>query len=308
MPKSGQNEKTYFALTIDVDPDVNLPVKGRTDAISHPAESDEVRLDSCKKGLEAVVSVLGNLDIKATFFFEGRTAKILTERMDLDLKNMLNGHEIGSHTFKHEDILGLDTGIPLNRRQIEQTLNTSMDILRKIFDSPITGFRAPYVRTSRLMSEVLVGSGFKYDSSVTVPWDVSKTRSFRPFNYFGQLGGPNSNESHFLIEVPLPDWILPDGKKISSYLWPIIEGDLSFSDYKRALKHLLKLQKTDSIVLLATHPWHLVETYNKGVLPDSDQKKLLDDFTSVLESLINEPDIQFVTISDYLSTKGKLAD
>jgi hypothetical protein len=302
---SALNPKTYIALTVDVDPDVNLPVKGQTYALSHPLENEEVRIQSCGQGLVAIFKMLAGLRINATFFYEARTADRLQSEIGLKLQGMMYDHEVGCHSYMHEDFLGKESGVKMDLEQMNDTLDKSMAILQDIFGPKIKGFRAPYVRTNDELARVLVDKGFEYDSSVTKTWNTIPSESdpgsnsFQPYFYFKDSADESMNPKA-LVEVPHPLLILAEDKKMTTYLWPYLEGDLSFNEYESAIEQVCKLEPSNSLLMLGTHPWHLVETYNDGIMNESDQMKVINHIRSILTTLKSRPDVEFVTISEYL--------
>jgi peptidoglycan/xylan/chitin deacetylase (PgdA/CDA1 family) len=298
--------KTYFSFTVDVDPDLNWPVPGQIAALSHPTEKGETRFDSCAKGLELILNMLDELKIPGTFFIEARTAEKLTNDFGFDLKRMFYGHEVGCHSYMHEDFLGKDTGIPLSRKKIIEALENSLSILKDTIGKPISCFRAPYVRINDELASVLVELGFEYDSSVTLDWQMDKKEnSFMPYYYFKKADMDIDNEEA-LIEVPLPNLIMPDGVKLTSYLWPYIEGESSFDKFGSALEQISELDPTNSIFLIATHPWHIVETYKKGIIKESVQRKFIEELSSYILKINYKPNVEFVKITEYLDTWNSL--
>jgi peptidoglycan/xylan/chitin deacetylase (PgdA/CDA1 family) len=290
--------KTYCAITVDVDPDVNLPVKGQSSAVSHPIEKGEIRFASCAAGLETIVKMLNYEKINGTFFIEGRTAEKLTSDYGFDLRRMLHGHEICSHAYMHEDFLGKATSLPLNREQIREALEAGMKILNDIFHRPIHGFRAPYIRINDLMASVLVDMGFEYDSSVTKSWTL-KENSFQPYYYFEnsdmQIENPRA-----LIEVPLPNWVVENEKKVTSYLWPFLEGEIPFEVYYETLKKISNIAPSNSLAVLATHSWQHIETFSQGKLGEDKQAEITKEFQLQIHDLKLKSNIEFLTISEYL--------
>jgi len=96
---------TFAAFTIDVDRDVNLPLPGKMEASSMEREGGaRPRFTSSRRGLELLVDLLGEWGIRGTFFIEARTAKEVAK--DLDLSDLVKGHEVGCHGFEHEDLTG----------------------------------------------------------------------------------------------------------------------------------------------------------------------------------------------------------
>jgi peptidoglycan/xylan/chitin deacetylase (PgdA/CDA1 family) len=301
MESTNTLKKTYFAVTVDVDPDVNLPVPGQVHAVSQPIDKGEARFESSARGLQAIVKMLNDIKLPGTFFIEARTAERLEADFDLNLRKLLSNHEVGSHAYMHEDFLGKDTGNPLTKDEMIDTMKTSLEILAGITGRQVSGFRAPYVRINDTLAEALVGMGLEYDSSVTRDWklDEGQAGKFQPYFYFEE-SGIKIDIPQALIEVPLPNFVMPGGTKMSSYLWPVLEGDLTFEKYNEVLFQVAAQPPTDSLVLLATHPWHMVETYAHGVLPEQEHKSVMIQYEKQLLDLKTKKNVEFCTISEYL--------
>ncbi|MBM4050554.1 MAG: hypothetical protein FJ279_36120, partial [Planctomycetes bacterium] len=94
----------YVALTLDIDPDANVAVAGRVDAVSPPVEKGEARVEATHRGLEIACEALRRHEIAATFFYEARTAQMLAQR-GAKLTALSEGHEVACHSLKHEDFL-----------------------------------------------------------------------------------------------------------------------------------------------------------------------------------------------------------
>src|SRR3990170_2682459 len=154
------------AISLDIDPDANSAVEGRHDALSSPIEYGEIRVDACKNGLQKILGLLEKYDIDATLFYEARTAQMLIEG-GMDLPKLSERHEIACHSLKHEDFLGKVSGIPMEEKSIEESIDKAKEILVKMFGREIKGFRAPYTRINRTVVKVLERLGFQYDSSET---------------------------------------------------------------------------------------------------------------------------------------------
>src|SRR3989304_3300974 len=210
----------YVAISLDIDPDANSAVEGRHDSLSSPVEYGEIRVDACKKGLQRIFELLDIYDIDATLFYEARTAQMLVaDRMDLP--KLSERHEIACHSLKHEDFLGKVSGIPMEKKSIEESIDKAKEILVKIFGREIKGFRAPYTRINRTVVKVLERLGFQYDSSETAILGTGWAGKPYPLKAFDSS----------LLELALPSFRDANGKKMSSYLWAIFEGRRIFSEY-----------------------------------------------------------------------------
>ncbi|HTY47539.1 MAG TPA: polysaccharide deacetylase family protein [Methanomassiliicoccales archaeon] len=264
-------------FTVDVDRDVNVAEEGRYDAASSSATSEPApRFSSAGKGLSIIAEVLDSLDIPATFFFEGDTLRALSKQIDLG--TLLAGHEVACHGVCHEDLTGESTGICLTGPEISEVVSESASIVQDIMGRKPVGFRAPYLHVNDESLRILSDEGFLYDSS--------KTRSIVQ----GRIG-PYRLEQE-IWELPVAEGKDASGRKIVSYLWPMHEGKRSPSDYE----HMASSLKQGCLVL-ATHSWHLVETYDRGVLSDTDREENVGNLMRALQ-LIKEQGLKFITAKE----------
>jgi peptidoglycan/xylan/chitin deacetylase (PgdA/CDA1 family) len=241
-----QSDKSlYVAISLDIDPDANSAVEGRHDALSSPIEYGEIRVDACKKGLQRIFDLLDIYDIDATLFYEARTAQMLIES-GMYLPKLSERHEIACHSLKHEDFLGKVSGIPMEEKSIEESIDKAKEILAKIFGREIKGFRAPYTRINRTVVKVLEQLGFQYDSSETATLGTGWAGKPYPLTAFDSS----------LMELALPSFRDAKGKKMSSYLWAIFEGRRVFGEYIDAVVQARDIAK-QGLFVFSIHPWHL---------------------------------------------------
>ncbi len=107
------------------------------------------------RGLENVLDLLDKHKIKATFFVTGIFAK--SDRYLI--KRISNRYEVASHGYSHKHDYK-----NMNKKIVYSHLYKTNNILRKITNKNILGYRSP--RFSRTNLEILKKLGFKYDSSV----------------------------------------------------------------------------------------------------------------------------------------------
>lgn len=278
----------YVAVSLDIDPDSNSAVWGRHDALSSPVEQGEIRVDACKKGLQKILGLLDEYDIDATLFYEARTAQMLVAR-GMDLSKLSGRHEIACHSLKHEDFLGKVSGLPMDEKSIEKTILAAKDILEKIFEREMKGFRAPYTRINRAVLNVLERLGFQYDSSETVPF------------YNGWLGKPYPLKAFDsgLLELALPSFPDAQGKKMSSYLWAVFEGRRFPDEYIGAVVQAGKAPR-GGLFIFSIHPWHLYEDSCGNQFSNSQATKNLENFESIVSQLKQMQGIRIVRQDRYL--------
>jgi peptidoglycan/xylan/chitin deacetylase (PgdA/CDA1 family) len=283
--------KTYFSFTVDVDPDVNVPSQTQTGAVSHPVEGGKVRFDAVEHGLGLLTELLSELQIEATFFFEARTAQVLSKK--LNLPALMHRHEVGCHSYEHEDFTATQPEVNLDRVSKLGLFFKSLDILHNIFpDHEIIGFRAPYIKIDLDLAILIEQIGFVYDSSVTANWDhSSKTELFKPRH----IEGTNKK----LKELQLPLWVGEGMRPLSSYLWPYLESERDLDEYIDNINQ--SVQSPDNeLIILATHPWHLVETYKNGRLNDDEIENNFGALRKLLQNSRSLPATEFIRLDRYL--------
>jgi hypothetical protein len=82
------------------------------------------------------------------------------------------------------------------------------------------------------------------------------------------------------------------GRRIVSYLWPMHEGKRMPDDYRH-----LAASVHEGALVLATHSWHVVETYNRGLLGDTSIEVSLSNLRRVLEGA-REEGMEFLTLKE----------
>jgi peptidoglycan-N-acetylglucosamine deacetylase len=127
------------AFTVDLEPDCPPFLRGYR-GVEH--------------GLPALLGVLRELGVPATFFTTGDVAERYPHAVE---RVVADGHELGCHGMSHTAFTTL--GRDAARDEIER----SAEILRRI--SPVTSFRAPYLRFPDAYLDLLEASDFALDSS-----------------------------------------------------------------------------------------------------------------------------------------------
>lgn len=281
-------EPLYVAISLDIDPDANSAVKGRYDALSSPIEYGEIRVDACKKGLQKIFELLERYEIDSTLFCEARTAQMLIES-GMYLPKLSERHEIACHSLKHEDFLGKVSGIPMNEKSIEESIDKAKEILVKLFGREIKGFRAPYTRINRTVVKVLERLEFQYDSSETAILGAEWTGKPYPLTAFDSS----------LMELALPSFRDAKGKKMSSYLWAIFEGRRAFGEYIDAVVQARDIAK-QGLFVFSIHPWHLYVDCQGNQFGKNQVRKNLENLESIFSQLKQIQGIQLLRQDEYL--------
>ncbi len=264
------------AFTVDVDRDVNLACQGEICSISNGGKRP--RFVSSAKGLEMISGLLEGMGVRGTFFWEGRTAEVLSE--GIDLKDIMRHHEVALHGYDHEDFAGKETGIPLDLESTRAILDKGTAALDGAFGKGRRGFRAPYQRVTQVLLDELRDRDFLYDSSDTAEMEGGKVRTYRL---------PNG-----LPEAPVCWSRDHRNKKIVSYLWPYHEGKRPISDYAELVDGF-----HDGLLVIATHSWHPVESYCSGLRTGEEAEKGLAEIRALLDHA-ESSGCELMSIADYL--------
>ncbi len=247
-------------FTVDLDRDVNLPLKGRREAGSiDRGEGDSPRFSSSERGLRLLMDLMDDIGMKATFFVEGRTA----ESIDC---SCISGHGIGLHGYDHEDLTGESTGVQLSEEDIMHVLDRGMSAVSDRISRP-TCFRAPYMSANDSVLRCVLRTGIHIDSSTygTVPHGIGVSE---PIPGMREFPVPKGRDEH--------------GRTIAAYLWPMHENKRIPSDYIG-----LSSQVEDGPFVLATHTWHIVESRKTGPMGPEEIRSNLDNLRSVLTGIID---------------------
>lgn len=107
-----------------------------------------------EEGLPKLLGLLESLKVRATFFTTGEVAQKYPEAVRAVLAG---GHELACHGMSHTAFT------EMTRDQARAEIVDSAAILREF--SPVTSFRAPYLKFPDTYLDLLEGAGFDLDSS-----------------------------------------------------------------------------------------------------------------------------------------------
>lgn len=110
-----------------------------------------------EKNVETILEVLSKNNTKATFFVLGWIAEKFPE---LIKKISDNGHEIASHGYGHDLIYNLD------KNEFKNDVIKSKSILEDITGKQVYGYRAPSFSITDWAVDILIDTGFLYDTSL----------------------------------------------------------------------------------------------------------------------------------------------
>jgi peptidoglycan/xylan/chitin deacetylase (PgdA/CDA1 family) len=192
----------------------------------------EEQLAVSGKGLQNILKILNQNNIKATFF---STVVFAENNKDLVQKLLSEGHELASHTWFHSDFK-------------EEHLAESREELERLFDTKVVGLRMP--RMSPVSDDAVSAAGYFYNSSINPTYLPGRYNNFKvsrkPFWQKKVLQFPASVSTIF--RVPLfwlsfhnfPLWIYKLLSKLSLsstgflniYFHPWEFADISDPKYK----------------------------------------------------------------------------
>ena len=264
-----------LCFTVDLDRDVNEPVTGSVCAGSKDrGEGGTPRFSSSGKGTELIVDMLDGLGIKGTFFAEARTLH------RSGAFNFVKGHEVALHGMDHEDFSGEKTGIHMDEGDMRDIIERSISLIRDCVGYQPKGFRTPYMNVNDELMSFLPEYGIRYDSSY--------------YAYLQPQMRPYRLESG-MVEIPVPKANDREGRPITSYLWPMHEGERKADDF---IDMANKVE--EGVFVLATHSWHICETYSKGILSDTEVSENIGLLEEILGALMDDG-FEVRTMSEILS-------
>jgi len=219
----------------------------------------EESLDYSASGCDALLDLLADLEIPATFFITGFFAE---QNQSLVKRIKRAGHEIASHGYRHIRLTDL------GRKELKVELKKSIEVLEEITKAKPIGFRAPYLAINNSMLDLLEELGFKYDSSV----DKSISQIFNR-DYSLWFAGRKLREfqiSHFpLLHLPI------------SWHWL---RNLGSAYALLGIKLNLKLAKR---AVLFFHSWAFSDAPCKEGLPRRASRKTGKSFALQLKGLLS---------------------
>ena len=107
-------------------------------------------------GLPPIIQLLNKYKVPATFFVTGEVAESFPDL----IRAIGRKHEIGCHGYHHESLKTIDS-------DKVKMLERAKRILQELIETPILGYRAPYLRVSQTLFITLRKLRFQYDSSLT---------------------------------------------------------------------------------------------------------------------------------------------
>lgn len=186
--KKSSQELIINAFSIDVEGFVESNIQSfhiSDEYINQSQENREIEYNT-----NALLEMLDEVGVKATFFFIGRLAD---DTPGLVKKVAQAGHEIACHSYAHLRIFDIE------KNTFKEKLTAAKKDLEDVSGQPVYGFRAPdfsITESSIWALDVLKETGFVYDSSI-YPFGLHDVYGIK-----GQVASIHTLPSG-LIEFPL---------------------------------------------------------------------------------------------------------
>lgn len=233
-----QNKESVNALTFDVEDYYQV------EAFSHlirfedwPAYESRVTVNTNR-----ILEILAEQGVKATFFILGWIAERFPQVVKLI---SAEGHEVASHGYAHKAIY------KQNRKEFEQDVSKSLEIIENISGTKVIGYRAPtfsIIKETLWALDILLEHGIKYDSSIfPIRHDRYGIPEAARFPYQIDRGTQGS-----LIEFP------PSTLRFHDHNLPIAGGGyLRLYPYPFLRWGFRKINRQGQPVIVYLHPWEL---------------------------------------------------
>ncbi|MGC1306616.1 MAG: polysaccharide deacetylase family protein [Phormidesmis sp.] len=223
---------TTHAFTIDVEDWYH----GTKDALSKDIK--QKRLD---RGLNILLDMLAEYEVRATFFWLGSAAQ---ENPHLLKKVVALGHELGCHGLNHQPVCEMTP-----ERFRRDTLQ-AVSIISNLAGKSVPAYRAPYfsiTQSSLWALEILIELGFSYDASI---FPAKKGRYGIPG--YSQNIHLAQTVSGSIIEIPM------SVRSACGLLLPISGGGF-FRLYPFSLirSNFSYLERDNRPGIFYIHPWEL---------------------------------------------------
>ncbi|MCK5141872.1 MAG: polysaccharide deacetylase family protein, partial [Candidatus Heimdallarchaeota archaeon] len=284
----------YIFLCVDFDRDAAFPAIGHKHAVSQPkqAEMQDILADPEKsaeiqgsiEGFGQILSVLIQKKLPAVFYFEARTIDLISKRHPEFLERLNQPFfEMGVHGYDHEDLVGEETGLPLEKQEEFNLIKKAKERVEELFSTKVIGFRAPYMRLTENTRKILVDLDFVYDSSIYQESD----KAIIPYS-----------DEHGRIEFPViktPKESLMKG--MYTYLWPLFEGKRGIKEIISNYIQLIHNSTEDSAYIsINLHSWHFAYNIEQNCyLSQKEIRKNTEFLIKLIAKLEELEGVQFST-------------
>lgn len=214
------------ALVVSVDFDGPTPYLWRTREAGEALMGElEQRRFGPRTGFARLLGIFDEHQTRASIFVPGALAEAYPDHVT---RALAAGHEIGLHGFLHEPVQFLGRG------ELEDVLERSSTVLRRLGARPPLGYRSPSWEMTPEAWSVLVGASVAYDSSLM--------GDDRPYWLEG------------LVEVPV-HWGLDDAVFLR-YTAASPRSLISSRDLlQRWRSEVAAAKRFGSLVVITVHPW-----------------------------------------------------
>lgn len=192
----------------------------------------------CHVGVDRLLRLLDNAQVKATFFVLGDVA---LHQPDVVRRIAAAGHEVGSHSMNHHFVTSMTP------EAFEADLRRSIELISDITGAPVRAYRAPYFSINDHVDwafDILAANGITQDSSVFP-------------GHAPRYGNPTARKDPHEIRPGMMEWPISVGT-IGNTSFPIVGGA-----YFRILpfwltRWMLERHRLEGLPLnFYVHPWEL---------------------------------------------------
>jgi peptidoglycan/xylan/chitin deacetylase (PgdA/CDA1 family) len=268
-----KNSKIKVALTFDAE-EFDIPLE-------YGLVIDEnLQHKISAEGLKKIIQLLKKHDIQATFFV---TANFAIHHKK-EIKAISKKHEIALHGYYH-----FDNYTSMSREKIEKRLKNAKQIIEKIINKKIIGFRAPRMQFKEENYDILKKIGLKYDSSLNPIFIPGRYNNiFKPRKPFIKKG---------IVSFPLATslFCLP--------LFWIAFRNLGIN-YAKICTKLSNLNK----IVLIFHPWEFTDL-SRFKIPFYFKRNAGKKILSMLDEYIawcKNNKLEFVIMSRFVNLKNQV--
>ena len=221
------------------------------------------------QGLERILKVLKNTNIRATFFCTGNFAE---GRPDLIKEILKDGHEVACHGVDHFEPQPSD-------------VKKSKEILEKVIGGKIYGYRQP--RMQKIDYEELKRRGYRYDSSVNPAFIPGRYNNFDIPRKLYKVGG--------IVEIPT---------SVATFARvPLFWLALHIFPERLYLGLAKNALKRDGYFATYFHPWEFADIMGCEAVPKyikhNSGEKMVERLESVIRGLKRGGN-EFMTYSEYM--------
>ena len=191
------------ALAVDVDPDY-IDDEGKWSTGQRA-----LSFSGSRDGLRWLIEFLKEQQVRATLFFEARTARILSG--EIDLRSVANTHEIGCHGYEHEDL----TKLRANAKS--QIIVRTRRINAQLFGVEPVGWSPPYWRSDDETRRILASQGFLYEANAYGKRSIERVNGLVVFRMPKQYALWRVMEGKRRVSEQVE--IIEDGAIVATHSW-----------------------------------------------------------------------------------------